>query len=55
MQLHTPPTPNYPFCFSTTIIHFFMMLKVYTLIAKLLCMKRDKKNTASQVDKTNLS
>lgn len=31
------------------------MLKIYTLIAKLLSMKRDKQNIASQVDKTNLS
>lgn len=41
MQLHPH---NHPFCFFAIIIHFFVMCKVYTLIAKLLCMKRDKQN-----------
>lgn len=55
MKLHTH---NHPFCFSTTIIHSFMVLKVYTLIAKLLCMEKTNKITASiacQMDKANLS
>lgn len=54
MQLHLH---NHLFCFSTTIIHFFMMHKVYTLSTKHAWNKRNKTTTsiACVVDKENLN
>lgn len=54
MQLHLH---NHLFCFSATIIHFFMMHKVYTLSTKHAWNKRNKTTTSivCVVDKENLN